>query len=121
VKGDRGPSRFDTIPSGNGPRFLPNLPRGASRHRMKYKNFGGGPALFLFAGFLAIDSSWLSILPAGLYVFVHILEGEMITPMLLARRFTLNPVLIIISVIFWFWMWGVPLNSFGHFLEGDAA
>jgi predicted PurR-regulated permease PerM len=64
--------------------------------------------LFLFAGFLAIDSSWLSILPAGLYLLVHILEGEMITPMLLARRFTLNPVLVIISVIFWFWMWGVP-------------
>jgi predicted PurR-regulated permease PerM len=45
-----------------------------------------GFILFLFAGFLAIDSSWLSIVPAGLYLFVHILEGEMITPMLLARR-----------------------------------
>ena len=28
--------------------------------------------------------------------------------MLLARRFTLNPVLVIISLVFWFWMWGVP-------------
>jgi hypothetical protein len=27
--------------------------------------------------------------------------------MLLARRFTLNPVLIILSLVFWFWMWGV--------------
>jgi predicted PurR-regulated permease PerM len=28
--------------------------------------------------------------------------------MLLARRFTLNPVLVIISLAFWFWMWGIP-------------
>jgi hypothetical protein len=56
--------------------------------------------------------------------------------MLLARRFTLNPVLVIISR---FWMWGIPgailsvpmlaitkiicdrvrpLAAFGHFLEG---
>jgi predicted PurR-regulated permease PerM len=27
--------------------------------------------------------------------------------MLLARRFTLNPVLVIISLVFWFWMWGI--------------
>ena len=31
-----------------------------------------------------------------------------ITPMLLAKRFTLNPVLVIISLVFWFWMWGAP-------------
>jgi predicted PurR-regulated permease PerM len=27
---------------------------------------------------------------------------------LLARRFTLNPVLVITALIFWYWMWGVP-------------
>jgi predicted PurR-regulated permease PerM len=27
--------------------------------------------------------------------------------MFLAKRFTLNPVLVIISFVFWFWMWGV--------------
>ena len=25
-----------------------------------------------------------------------------------SRRFTLNPVLVIISLVFWFWMWGIP-------------
>ena len=38
----------------------------------------------------------------------HLIEGETVTPMLLARRFTLNPVLVIISLVFWFWMWGIP-------------
>jgi predicted PurR-regulated permease PerM len=100
-----------------------------------------GIALFLFAGLLAIPTLWLALLPAGLYFAIHLLEGETITPILLARRFTLNPVLVIVSLIFWFWMWGVPgailsvpmlaitkiicdgikpLNGIGHFLEGDA-
>jgi len=101
-----------------------------------------GIALFLFAGLLAIPTLWQALLPAGLYFAIHVLEGETITPILLARRFTLNPVLVIISLIFWFWMWGVPgailsvpmlaitkiicdgikpLNAIGHFLEGDAT
>jgi len=28
--------------------------------------------------------------------------------MLLARRFTLNPVLVILSLVLWFWMWRIP-------------
>jgi predicted PurR-regulated permease PerM len=99
-----------------------------------------GVGLFFFAGLLATPTLWQSLLPAGLYFLIHILEGETITPMLLARRFTLNPVLVIIALIFWFWMWGIPgailsvpmlaitkiicdgvkpLNAIGHFLEGD--
>jgi predicted PurR-regulated permease PerM len=98
-----------------------------------------GVGLFLLAGLLTIDPLWQALLPAGLYLLIHVIEGEAITPMLLARRFTLNPVLVIISLIFWFWMWGVPgavlavpmlamakiicdgvrpLNAVGHFLEG---
>jgi predicted PurR-regulated permease PerM len=101
-----------------------------------------GVAMFLFAGMLAIPVLWKALLPAGLYFLIHLIEGEMVTPMLLARRFTLNPVLVIISLIFWFWMWGVlgailsvpllaitkiicdgvtPLNAIGHFLEGDES
>jgi predicted PurR-regulated permease PerM len=98
-----------------------------------------GVGLFFFVGMLAIDGLWAASAPAALYLFIHLIEGETVTPMLLARRFTLNPVLVIISLIFWFWMWGVigailavpmlaiakiicddvkPLNALGHFLEG---
>jgi predicted PurR-regulated permease PerM len=28
--------------------------------------------------------------------------------MLLAKRFILNPDIVIISLVFWFWMWGAP-------------
>ena len=53
-----------------------------------------GPAaaffIFLFAGSLTIASTWQALLPAALYVVIHVMEGETATPMLLARRFTLN-------------------------------
>jgi predicted PurR-regulated permease PerM len=98
-----------------------------------------GVVIFILAGLLTIDTLWLAMLPAGLYLGIHLIEGEIITPLLLARRFTLNPVLVILSLVFWFWMWGVPgailsvpmlaitkivcdrvrpLAAFGHFLEG---
>jgi predicted PurR-regulated permease PerM len=97
-----------------------------------------GMLIFLLAGLLTIETLWLALLPAALYLGFHLIEGETVTPMLLARRFTLNPVLVIISLVFWFWMWGIPgailsvpmlavtkiicdrvrpLAAFGHFLE----
>jgi predicted PurR-regulated permease PerM len=99
-----------------------------------------GTVIFLLVGMLSFDSLWWALLPPALYFGIHLLEGETLTPMLLARRFTLNPVLVILSLVFWFWMWGVPgailavpllailkiicdrlrpLKALGHFLEGD--
>ena len=53
--------------------------------------------IFLLAGMLSFDSLWWALLPPALYFGIHLLEGEALTPMLLARRFTLNPVLVILS------------------------
>ena len=64
-----------------------------------------GARIFLLAGALVGDTLWLALLPAGLYLGIHMIEGETLTPMLLATRFTLNPVLVIVSLVFWFWMW----------------
>jgi predicted PurR-regulated permease PerM len=53
-----------------------------------------GPAaaifIFLFAGSLTIASTWQALLPAALYGATHVIEGETVTPMLLARRFALT-------------------------------
>jgi predicted PurR-regulated permease PerM len=99
-----------------------------------------GIGIFLLAGMLSFDSLWWALLPPALYLGIHLVEGETLTPMLLARRFTLNPVLVILALVFWFWMWGVPgailavpmlailkivcdrvrpLKAVGHFLEGS--
>jgi predicted PurR-regulated permease PerM len=98
-----------------------------------------GIILFLAVGLISKGPAWAALLPAALYLGIHVMEGEIITPMLLANRFTINPVAVILSLIFWYWMWGVPgailavpmlaiikivcdrlrpFRAFGHLLEG---
>ena len=67
-----------------------------------------GIGMFLLAGIVALQWPWAALMPAGLYLLIHILEGEIVTPLLLAKRFTLNPVLVIVSLFFWHALWGVP-------------
>ena len=59
-------------------------------------------------GLLTFDTLGKGLLPPALYLVLHLLEANLVTPMLLGRRFTLNPVVIFVSLIFWTWLWGVP-------------
>lgn len=65
-----------------------------------------GTALLTVVGFMEIADFWMALLPAAAYFAIHTLESSVITPLLLAKRLTLNPVLVILSLVFWFWMWG---------------
>jgi len=97
-----------------------------------------GIIVFLMASVISLGVAWSALLPVGLYFAIHVVEGEFATPMLLSRRFTINPVAVILALIFWYWMWGVtgailavpllaitkiicddlrPLRAFGHLLE----
>ena len=67
-----------------------------------------GVVIFFFAGLFSFPTAFQALFPAGIYLGIHILEGEIVTPMLLARRFTLNPIMVISSLIFWDWLWGIP-------------
>jgi predicted PurR-regulated permease PerM len=64
--------------------------------------------ILVLAGMLRIETLWISFMPAAGFLAIHLIEGQFVTPMLVARRFTLNPVLVVVSLIFWYWMWGVP-------------
>jgi predicted PurR-regulated permease PerM len=72
--------------------------------------FGPVAGIILLAtvGLLTFDNLWQALLPPAWYLLLHLLEANLITPVLLGRRFTLNPVVIFVSLIFWTWLWGVP-------------
>ncbi len=59
-------------------------------------------------GLLTFDTLWKGLLPPAWYLLLHLLEANFITPVLLGRRFTLNPVVIFVSLILWTWLWGIP-------------
>jgi predicted PurR-regulated permease PerM len=65
-------------------------------------------AVLSLAGMLTFESAGQALLAPLIYLGVHALEANFITPMVLGRRLTLNPVVIFISLIFWSWLWGVP-------------
>ncbi len=67
-----------------------------------------GMVVFFFVGLFSFSSVVWALAPVGVYLLIHMVEGETITPMLLARRFTLNPLLVIATLMFWDWLWGVP-------------
>jgi predicted PurR-regulated permease PerM len=67
-----------------------------------------GITLMAAVGLLTFDNLWQAVLPPAWYLLLHLLEANLITPVLLGRRFTLNPVVIFVSLIFWTWLWGVP-------------
>ena len=47
------------------------------------------------------------LLAPGIYLAMDTIQGQVITPMVLGRRFALNPVVIFIWLIFWGWLWGI--------------
>lgn len=67
-----------------------------------------GISLLALVGLLTFSTLWKALLPPAWYLLFHLLESNFITPVLLGRRFTLNPVVIFVSLIFWTWLWGVP-------------
>jgi predicted PurR-regulated permease PerM len=44
----------------------------------------------------------------GVYYALTVAESNLVTPFVLGRRMTLNPVVVFASVLFWGWLWGLP-------------
>lgn len=59
-------------------------------------------------GLMTFDSMGLALLPAMIQIGLHTIEANIITPLVLGRRLTINPMLILISLSFWGWVWGTP-------------
>jgi predicted PurR-regulated permease PerM len=50
----------------------------------------------------------MGLVPAGCFLCLHAVESNAITPAILGARFTMNPVLILIALSYFTWIWGVP-------------
>jgi len=64
--------------------------------------------VLVLAGFLSFESTLRALLPATIYLSLHAVESNLITPTVLGRRLTLSPVVIFVSLMFWTWLWGMP-------------
>jgi predicted PurR-regulated permease PerM len=60
------------------------------------------------AGLTTFDEVPRALLIPGSFLAINLLQANLVTPMLLGHRLTLNPVAIFIGLAFFFWIWGVP-------------
>ncbi len=67
-----------------------------------------GVGIVFAAAMLTYGSFGAALAPPAVYLFLHGLEGSFLTPLILSRRFTLNPVVVMLGLIFWGWIWGIP-------------
>jgi predicted PurR-regulated permease PerM len=64
-------------------------------------------AVLTAIGFLTFDELGRALLVPGSFVALNLLEAYLVTPLVLGRRLTLNPVVIFLGLTFWGWLWGI--------------
>ncbi|MEN9684206.1 MAG: hypothetical protein RLZZ427_1957 [Pseudomonadota bacterium] len=63
-------------------------------------------ALALF-GLGSSDTVLAGLVAPAAYLSLHAVEANLVTPAVLGRRFTVNPVVILLSISYFYWIWGV--------------
>ncbi len=54
------------------------------------------------------ETVFLGLIPAAAYIALHTIEANVVTPSILGARFTMSPVMILIALSYFTWVWGVP-------------
>lgn len=64
--------------------------------------------VLFFVGAVTHESLSYGGLVAGCFAVITFIESYFITPMTLSKSLQLSPLAVILSVLFWGWLWGIP-------------
>jgi predicted PurR-regulated permease PerM len=67
-------------------------------------------ALFM-VGLVTFPTLTHALIAPLLFLALATLEGHFVTPSIMGRRLTLNPLTVFLSLVFWTWLWG-PVGAF---------
>ena len=62
--------------------------------------------LLFFGGLMVYPDAWAAMLPPLVFIGLHLVEANLVTPMIVGERLEINPLAILISLSFWAWVWG---------------
>jgi len=62
--------------------------------------------LLALGGLMTFADPWAALLPPAIFIGLHLVEANVLTPLIVGRRLTINPLLILVSLSFWAWVWG---------------
>lgn len=62
-------------------------------------------AMLTVTGIVVFDGA-ASFLPPAIYVAMNAVEAQFVTPTLVGKSLSVNPLLVFVSLVFWLWLWG---------------
>lgn len=65
-----------------------------------------GLSILTLAGLTQYGVEWLALLPPLTYLVLNLIESQFVTPSVLGRNMRLNPLIVILWLIIWGWLWG---------------
>jgi len=66
-----------------------------------------GVLLMLLMGFVEFDYPLPSMLPAAIYLGLHTIEGQVLTPLVLGKRMAISPLVLMLALMVFGWAWGI--------------
>lgn len=63
--------------------------------------------VLLIAGILSFPTADLMVAPAAVFLLIHAIESNLITPWFVGRKLSLSPLAVFLSVMFWGFLWGI--------------
>ena len=66
-----------------------------------------GIIVMILMGFATYKTPLQALLPAAIYLGLHTLEGQILTPIVLGRRMALSPLVLILALMVFGWLWGI--------------
>ena len=57
-------------------------------------------------GLMVFPDAWAALLPPTIFVGLHMIEANLVTPMIVGKRLTISPLAILVALSFFSWVWG---------------
>lgn len=73
-----------------------------------YVGAAANMVILALAALLAFESTADALMVPAVFFGINIIEGNLVTPMILGSRMRLNTVALFIGLIFWWYLWGIP-------------
>lgn len=62
--------------------------------------------LVAIGGLMTFSDIWTALAAPAIMYGLHLVEANVVTPLIIGHKLTINPVLILVSLSFWGWVWG---------------
>jgi predicted PurR-regulated permease PerM len=63
--------------------------------------------ILTLGAFASFNDIGHALLIPGAFLAINLIQANLVSPLLLGHRLALNPVALLVSLAFWFWIWGI--------------